>query len=379
MPRLAIDLNKLSTAQRDAHFMSEAFKMADKGRYTTQPNPNVGCVIVKNNQIISHGITSAVGGLHAEANAIQNAKTNLSDSTVYVTLEPCCHHGRTKPCSDALIAIKPKRVVVASRDPNPLVAGGGVKALQLAGIETTVGVGALQSEITYRAFFHRMRTARPFVTLKVAMSLDGKTAMANGESKWITSESARKEVHKLRLTACAVVTGVDTIIADDPQMTARLTYAERQPKRVVLDSQTRLPANAKILRQEGETWAFQETPNEQLESENVKLFASKLNDGRIELPGLLETLAENEINHVLVEAGATLSGAFMQAGLVDEIIVFMAPDVMGSDARDVFSTLGLNQMGDRICFEIKDARLIGRDIKLTLSRVQQFPLDLETE
>ncbi len=355
----------------DAKYMAHALNLAKHGRYDSQPNPHVGCVIVKDQQIVGEGFTSPAGGPHAEINAL-NTVGEVRGATVYVSLEPCCHTGRTGPCTEALINAAPTRVVVATLDANPLVAGNGIKALKQAGIEVQVGVGEAEALQMNRAFFHRMRTNRPFVQLKIAMSLDGHTAMANGESQWITSQQAREDVHRLRLEAGAVLTGIDTVLADDPKMTARIDEVKRQPLRVVLDTQGRMPSSAKMLNEVGRTLIMQAqgpaTGNQNRAATSVEVFEAPLcENNKIDLFAALTELAKREINQLLVEAGATLSGAFIQQGLVDEIIVYMAPDILGSDARNAFKTTGLLAMADKLSFEIKDTRMIGRDLKLTLA------------
>lgn len=353
----------------DAQFMAHALRLGDRGRYDCQPNPHVGCVIVKDGKVIAEGLTSPAGGPHAEISALNSASTKTRGATVYVTLEPCCYRGKTGPCTAALIKAQPARVVIAILDVNPQVSGKGAQALKQAGIEVHVGTGESAALHANRAFFHRIRTNTPFVRLKVAMSLDGNTAMPSGESRWITSLNARLDVHRLRLAAGAVLTGIGTVLEDDPQMTARLEEAKRQPLRVVLDSHSRMPNKAKLLGETGRSLIYQSKPNQILATEEIEVaVASLAEDNRIDLPAVLDDLANREINHLLVEAGATLSGAFIKQDLVDELIVYMAPDILGADARGAFMLPGLANLTDKHSFEIIDSRLVGRDLRLTLAR-----------
>lgn len=363
-------------SEQDARFMARAIQLAKKGLYTTHPNPRVGCVIVKNGGMIGEGFTSPVGQAHAEVNALRGLSLQqTTGATAYVTLEPCSHTGRTPPCSQALIKAGVARVVVATQDPNPQVSGSGLKQLEAAGIEVVVGLMEEQSKALLGGFIKRMETGLPWVSVKLAMSLDGRTAMASGESKWITGAEARRDVQLLRAKSSAVLTGLGTVLADDPSMNVRLNCSElgvpevRQPVRVILDPQCDTPTDAKLLSLAGEVWIVTS------QSDTIKAGAlaeqgatiiqvdSQDND-RLPLLAVCKALAAREINEVHVEAGATLCGAFIQAELVDELVVYMAPVLMGSQARGLLSMPGLDKMCDRIELQIKDIRAIGDDWRI---------------
>ncbi len=356
----------------DYQYMARALRLARRGLYTTDPNPRVGCVIVRDGTIVGEGWHERAGELHAEIHALRAAGERARGATVHVTLEPCAHHGRTPPCADALVEAGVARVVAAMQDPNPQVAGQGLARLAAAGIETEIGVMAGEAEALNPGFVMRMRQDRPWVRCKLAMSLDGRTAMASGESRWITGEAARRDVHRLRARSSAILTGIGTVAADDPSLTVRLADLPedgwRQPLRVVVDSGLRMSPHARMLSLPGETLVA--TRSEDQDSiaalavagaEVVRLPAA---DGRVDLAALLALLAEREVNEVMVEAGPTLNGALLAAGLVDEIVVYMAPHLMGSDARDLFH-LPLAAMSERVDLEIRDIRAVGRDWRIT--------------
>ncbi len=355
----------------DYEYMARAIRLAKRGLYTTDPNPRVGCVLVREGVIVGEGWHVRAGGPHAEVIAMQQANGQEKDSTAYVSLEPCSHHGRTPPCSEALLAAGIRRVVVAMQDPNPKVAGAGIAQLKAAGIEVEVGILEDQAKALNPGFISRMQRGRPFVRSKLATSLDGRTAMANGESQWITSAEARHDVHRLRARSSAIVTGIGTVLADDPSLTARLADATEviQPVRVVVDSQLRMPCTAKLFQQEGETWVFTHNDNataiKALESAGARVFVSPARQGRIDLSALLKTLAEQQINEVMIEAGTTLNGALLQAGLIDEWIWYMAPKIMGDSARGAFHLPGLMNMTDSVVMDISDVRRIGQDWRIT--------------
>ncbi len=356
----------------DRRFMSRALQLAKHGLFTTDPNPRVGCVLVKNNNIVGEGWHQRAGKPHAEINALQAAgrlaKNGAKGATAYITLEPCCHHGRTPPCSDALIAAGISRVVVAMQDPNPQVAGQGLAQLQKAGIETHSGVLQTQAEALNPGFIKRMRTGRPFVRGKMAMSLDGRTAMASGESQWITSNDARHDVHRLRARSAAIVTGIGTVLADDPSLTARLDDDVEQPLRVVLDSCLQMLPTAKMLSLPGRTLVLTVTTDEQkttaLRDAGAEVEVLASDNGRLDLPAVLDCLARHEINEVLVEAGATLCGAFLQAELFDELVIYMAPLFMGSEARGLLNLPGVEKMSQVTQLKIIDMRAVGNDWRM---------------
>ena len=350
--------------------MARALRLATRGLYTTDPNPRVGCVLVHAGQVVGEGWHVQAGAGHAEINALAQAGERARGSTAYVTLEPCCHHGRTPPCTDALIAAGVSRVVIGMQDPNPQVAGQGVQALQAAGIDVTTGVLAEQVATLNPGFIRRMQSGRPWVRCKLAMSLDGRTAMASGESRWITGEAARLDVHRLRARASAILTGIDTVLADDPSLTSRLDGDEvRQPLRVVLDSRLRLSPQARLLSLPGDTLVLTTSKDvgrhEALINAGAEVVRLPKEGKRLDLKRVLGLLGERELNEVHVEAGPTLSGALLQAGLVDELVIYVAPHLMGDDARGLFSLPGLAAMEHRIELNITDMRAVGEDWRIT--------------
>ncbi|GLS27880.1 riboflavin biosynthesis protein RibD [Marinibactrum halimedae] len=353
------------------------------------PNPRVGCVLVKDEKVIGEGYHQRAGQAHAEINAL-NSVANLNDikgATAYVTLEPCSHYGRTGPCSDALINAGVKRVVYAMADPNPKVAhheqGSGIERMRRAGLVVEGPLMEAQAEALNRGFLHRMRTGRPRVVCKLAMSLDGRTAMASGESQWITGPDARKEVQTLRAQSCAIVTGWSTVKVDGARMTVRsnelpsnvaMSVGDRQPLRVVLDSQTQLQGDEPLFQAEGPVlWVsgLLEPVSQVATSRStlptlrstVEHMSVPLHDGHINLIRMLEELGRRECNNVLVEAGSTLAGAFVQAGLVDELRVYMAPTLMGSTAQPLL-TLPIASMSDQRPLNIESITAIGKDWRI---------------
>jgi diaminohydroxyphosphoribosylaminopyrimidine deaminase/5-amino-6-(5-phosphoribosylamino)uracil reductase len=365
-------------AQTDQYFMAQAIRLARKGWYTTFPNPRVGCVLTKNNHVIAEGWHKKAGEGHAEVNALAEID-DASGATAYVTLEPCSHQGKTPPCADALINAGVSRVVIAMEDPNPLVAGNGIKKMLAAGIDVTCGVLEAEARTLNTGFISRMEHSRPFIRCKLAMSLDGRTGMQSGESQWITGSSARTQVQRIRAASSAIITGISSIIYDDSSLTVRSDQlnlpqgeeiCQRQPLRVVLDSQLRTPLTAKILRQPGETViAFcQADPVKLAEIKALGVTCVRLPadpTGRVALAPLMEYLHDRECNDVLLETGATLAGAFAQAGLIDELIIFMAPTLLGHGARGLLNLPGIDKMADQIPLELKDCRLVGSDLMLT--------------
>jgi diaminohydroxyphosphoribosylaminopyrimidine deaminase/5-amino-6-(5-phosphoribosylamino)uracil reductase len=355
----------------DHHYMAHALRLAAHGLFTTDPNPRVGCVLVRDGGVVGEGWHERAGEAHAEINALRAAGDRAAGATAYVTLEPCCHQGRTPPCTDALIGAGLARVVVAMEDPNPQVAGEGLRVLQQAGIETATGVLAAEAGKLNPGFVMRMQQGRPWVRCKLAMSLDGRTAMADGESNWISGEPARLDVHKLRARSAAIMTGVDTVLADDPSLTVRLGEAEgaySNPLRVVLDSGLRMPADARLLGLPGETLIISGVadPEKQarLGQAGVSIKVLPLKGGRLDLAAVLQYLGGMEINEVHLEAGATLCGALLEAGLVDELVIYMAPHLMGDAARGLFVLPGLEHMQQRIRLSITDIRAIGDDWRI---------------
>ena len=359
----------------DSRYMAHALQLARRGWYTTHPNPRVGCVIVRDGQIVGEGWHERAGEPHAEVYALRMAGEAARGADVYVTLEPCSHFGRTPPCANALVQAGVKRVVAAMVDPNPQVAGNGLRILQAAGIVTASGLLESEARALNVGFIKRMASNRPFVRLKMAMSLDGRTAMASGESVWITGEAARRDVQFLRAQAGAVLTGIGTVLADDPSLNVRLTAAElsihstvRQPLRVVLDSQLRLPLTAKLLESPDTLLIYTGSQNAakiaQLQALGVKIrqFAGE----QLVLTEVLDALVQDGITEVHVEAGATLAGAFVAQGLVDELVLYVAPHLMGSDARALFN-LPFTRMNQRLALHITDIRAVGHDWRITAS------------
>ncbi len=356
----------------DLEMMQLALRLAKKGLYTTAPNPCVGCVIVNQNVVVGQGWHQCAGAAHAEVYALEQAGENTQGATAYVTLEPCSHTGKTPPCADALIQAGVKRVVVAMQDPNPLVAGKGLEKLAQAGIDVICGLLETQARRLNPGFIQRMRTGRPFVRIKLGMSLDARTAMASGESQWITGTAARRDVQFLRAQSSAILTGSGTVLADNPRLNVRLSARDlniavpvRQPLRVVVDSQLKTPVNAKILAQDANCWLLttaQSAKNTLHAAKNIKLIAPQ--QSHIDLHQVMQFLAEEQINLLHVEAGSRLCGALLQAELVDEIIIYMAPVLMGNDAQGLFSLAGLTQMKDRVQLSISEVRNIGRDLRI---------------
>ena len=367
------------SAAADISFMAHALRLAERGLYTTDPNPRVGCVVARDGEIVGEGWHCRAGEAHAEVYALRQAGDRARGADVYVTLEPCSHQGRTPPCADALIAAGVARVVCAMQDPNPRVAGEGLARLTRSGIRVEKGVLQNEAEDLNPGFIRRMRRGMPWVRCKMAMSLDGRTALANGESRWITGEAARRDVHYWRARSSAVLTGIGTVLADDPALTVRLEapLAERQacgaeirqPLRVVLDTHLRIPATARVLKQPGRTLLFSAAAPDQataLTAAGVRVeYASPLSeDAGMDLVAVLQRLAQEGVNELWVEAGPTLSGAILQAGLVDELIIYMAPLLMGDAARGLFQMPAFTHLADCMALDISDVRAVGKDWRL---------------
>jgi diaminohydroxyphosphoribosylaminopyrimidine deaminase/5-amino-6-(5-phosphoribosylamino)uracil reductase len=357
----------------DHHHMVRALELARRGLYSTPPNPSVGCVLVRWGQVVGEGHHQRAGEPHAEVVALQEAGGASRGSTAYVTLEPCSHHGRTPPCTEALIAAGVRRVVVAMRDPNPRVNGSGLERLEQAGVLTAHGLLAGEAAEINRGFVRRMLTGRPWVTLKLGASLDGRTALANGTSKWITGDKSRADVQRLRARASAIITGSGTVLADDPMLTVRdpdLDLRGRRPLRVVLDSHLRTPTTSQVLCFAGSTLILTRDASSSL-AEPLRSAGARVEEVRaategLDLEAVLDRLGALECNEVLVEAGPTLAGDFVRRGLVDEIVVYMAPVVLGHAARSLFNLPQLERMCDRCEFVWRDVERIGDDLRLTL-------------
>jgi diaminohydroxyphosphoribosylaminopyrimidine deaminase / 5-amino-6-(5-phosphoribosylamino)uracil reductase len=350
--------------------MSQAIQVARRGHYTCEPNPRVGCVISRNNQVQSEGWHAVTGEAHAEINALNNCD-DASDSTVYLTLEPCSHQGRTPPCVEALINAKVTEVVIAMVDPNPAVSGSGIKQLERSGI--TVRRGLLEDEAAKLnpGFIKRMTAGLPYVRCKMAMSLDGRTALANGESQWISSEQARRDVHRLRAASSAILSSVDTVIKDNPSLNARdLDFEFKQPVRVIIDRQLKTPRQANLFSIPGKVIIYTEIENDinirELEEAGAEIISLSQSDTW--LTEVFSHLAKiYEINEVMVEAGATFSGALIEAGLVDEIVVYMASVLLGNDAQPLLRLSQLDKLNEARKLELVDVRQIGKDLRLTLT------------
>lgn len=359
----------------DARYMALALQLAAKGLYTTQPNPRVGCVIVNNDTIIGEGYHLRAGEPHAEIHALgdahQRAPGQIKGATAYVTLEPCSHQGKTPPCANALIEAGVSRVVVAMEDPNPLVAGQGIARLRKVGIQVDVGVGQADAEALNPGFIQRMRSGRPWVRVKMAMSLDGRTAMASGESQWITGEAARLDVQKWRARSCAILTGSGTVIADNPRMNVRIAAEDlgvsgtlNQPLRVIVDSQLKTPSDAGMLNDQAPVLIATTSATEQ-HAQNANVNYWQGSGDRVDLNALLTHLGERQINEVHVEAGAGLCGALLEADRVDEMIIYMAPHIMGDSAMGLFHLPALQHMNQRVALSMTDVRAIGQDWRIT--------------
>lgn len=363
----------------DRAMMARAIQLAAKGRFTTRPNPNVGCVIVNDaGEIVGEGWHQRAGGPHAEVHALRMAGDKARGATAYVTLEPCSHYGRTPPCAKALIDNGLKRVVAAMTDPNPQVAGRGLNMLKEAGIAVASGLLEPQARALNPGFLTRMERQRPYVRLKLAASLDGKTALANGESKWITGPAARRDVQRLRALSCAVITGIGSVLADDPSMNVRQSelggLAETltedaliQPLRVVLDSNCRMPRDAKLLSIESPVLLvscqeYSEDFKAKLPAHVACLQLPSVN-GRVDLTALLAHLGAQH-NQVLVEAGATLCGAFIEAGLADELVLYQAPKILGAHGRNLLNLPDYQQMSDIPQLTLSDRRQLGTDTRM---------------
>lgn len=357
--------------QNDLIFMTKALQLATQGQFTTKPNPRVGCMLVKNGEIIGEGFHEKAGQAHAEINALRNATSNVQGATAYVTLEPCSHYGKTPPCCEALISAGISRLVVAMTDPNPLVSGQGLARCKEAGIEITSDVLRDDAEKLNRGFISRMTRKRPFVQSKIAMSLDGKTALENGKSQWITSAQARTDVHLFRAESGAILTGIGTVLADNPSLNARVNFECVQPMRVVLDSTLQMPFDCKMTELAGRTLIL--TCNEDVQKQK------RLNDvgfetqvlpsvnGRLDLHAVMTFLAMQEVNTIFVEAGAILNGALLNAGLVDEWLIYMASCVLGDKGRGAFSLESLQSMTQKKVLHWQEVRRIGEDLRLILS------------
>jgi riboflavin biosynthesis protein RibD len=356
--------------------MSQALRLAGEGLYTTHPNPRVGCVLVTAEAgVIAEGWHRQTGGPHAEITALTAAGDRARGADCYVTLEPCSHAGRTPPCADALIRAGVRRVIIATGDPNPQVSGKGIERLQGAGITTECGLMQVEARALNPGFEMRMRQGRPWVRSKLAVSLDGKTALADGASKWITGDAARKDVQRLRAQSSAILTGIGTVLSDDPALTVRdVDTGGRQPLRVVIDPELRMPQKSRMLSEPGKTLVFTLAGNEAkkpaLPGEGNTVIPLSVADRESMIHPVLEYLArDEEINEVLVEAGSALNGALLQAGVIDELVIYMASHILGHDARGMFNIPVIREMNQRVAFSFKDVRMVGTDCRIILKPV----------
>lgn len=357
----------------DARWMRQALDLAAQGRFTSAPNPCVGCVVVQDGVVVGEGWHRHPGEPHAEVHALSAAGEHAHGATLYVTLEPCAHHGRTPPCAEAVVRARPARVVAAMRDPNPRVQGRGFARLRAAGIAVDTGVLEPQARELNRGFVARMERGRPWVVAKLGMSLDARTALASGESRWITGEAARADVQRLRALSQAVITGIDTVLADDPEMNVRdPRWRAHQPLRLVLDSWLRTPPRARLFRADGPIGIVGTAAAEPGRRPALEAAGAELLDGgagpRIDLPGLLGQLAARGCNQVLVEAGATLTAAFAAADLVDEWVVYVAPCLLGSDARAGFALPQPERLAQARRLQLHAIERLGDDVRLTYRR-----------
>jgi diaminohydroxyphosphoribosylaminopyrimidine deaminase / 5-amino-6-(5-phosphoribosylamino)uracil reductase len=350
----------------DRHYMARALELAARGLYTTAPNPRVGCVMVRDGAMVGEGWHERAGAPHAEVSALSAAGEKARGATAYVSLEPCAHHGRTGPCAAALVESGVRRVVAAMQDPNPLVSGAGLEQLRRAGVEVARGLMEEEARELNIGFVSRMTRGRPWVRVKLAASLDGKTALNNGRSQWITGEAARRDVHQWRARACAVLTGAGTVREDDPQLTVRDVPTTRQPLRVVVDSRLETPPQARVLaggalvaagRQDEARIAL-------LRDRGAEVIVIPDRHGKVELGSLLRELARREMNEVHVEAGFRLNGSLVREGLVDEVVAYIAPALLGDKAQGMFELPEIAELSLSRKLAVRDLRMVGPDIRV---------------
>jgi len=356
----------------DHRHMARALALGRLGLYTSHPNPRVGCVLVKDGAVVGEGWHRKTGEPHAEILALRAAGRRARGAICYVTLEPCCHQGRTPPCTESLIGAGIARVILAMTDPNPAVQGRGCRALAEAGIAIATGLGEAEATRLNRGFVKRMRSGLPGVTAKTAMSLDGRVALSSGVSRWITSQAARADVQRLRAQSSAILTGIGTVLADDPLLTVRdpvLAGEGTEPLRVVLDTRLRMPPSARMLREAGSTLVLcgeaGPEPRVALAEAGARVIEVPVCGGRPDLTEVLRTLAGLEVNEVLVEAGPVLTGTLLAAGLVDELVAYVAPRLLGGDAMPMAELGGYSRLEDALHLEITDVRAVGSDWRIT--------------
>jgi diaminohydroxyphosphoribosylaminopyrimidine deaminase/5-amino-6-(5-phosphoribosylamino)uracil reductase len=354
----------------DSAFMARALRLAERGLYSAHPNPMVGCVLVRDGAIVGEGWHERAGDAHAEINALRVAGEKARGATAYLTLEPCSHQGKTPPCAPALVAAGLRAVVYAMQDPFPEVSGNGRAVLEAAGIEVRSGLMQAAARALNAGFVSRIRRGRPFVRLKVASSLDGAIAMTSGESQWITGPAARADVQRLRARSGAILTGIGTVLADDPALNVRLEPLrdrDRQPIRAVLDSRLRMPLSAGMLAMPGQTilYCTDDAKQQPLLEAGARVVRVARAADAVDAEKVLADLAAREVNDLLVEAGPTVSGHLLSRGLVDELVIYQAPHIMGSETQTMFRTPGWTQLSDRLALDIVDMRRVGDDIRIT--------------
>ena len=357
--------------------MRQAIELSRESLYLTTPNPRVACLIVRGGQLLASGVTQKAGGAHAEVMALRQAAergVSVQDTTIYVTLEPCSHYGRTPPCVDALVEARPRRVVIAMADPNPLVSGRGIAKLKAAGIEVSGPICADEALEINPGFVARMTRGTPWVWLKTAASLDGRTALSNGESQWITGPAARADGHHWRARSCVVLTGAGTVLADDPMLNVREVSTPRQPVRAVIDTGLQIPEKARLF-DGSPVWVFTASEDpvkaRRLADRNVQVIRMPLDNDRVHLPSVMRWLGEHDINEVHVEAGSVLSGALLQAGCVDQLLAYLAPTLLGT-GRPIAELPVLKSLEQGLRFEFHDAVGVGADIRLLARRPQAW-------
>ncbi len=370
--------NQITFTAQDEMYMARAIELAKKGRFTTTPNPNVGCVLVKDNHIIGEGFHQLAGQGHAEVNALAVAGENAKGATAYVTLEPCSHYGRTSPCAEGLKAAGVVKVIAAMVDTNPQVAGKGLKILSDAGIEVAFGLLEQQARALNLGFFKRMEQGLPYVTCKMAASIDGKTALKNGQSKWITGSAARQDVQLHRAQSCAILTGADTVITDDAKLNVRLSELPqalptelplRQPVRVIIDSQNRLTPELAVFNIESEIIIFTTKVDKSTQWPHfVRHIEVPQQNNKVNLTSVLAHLAKLQFNHVYLEAGATLAGKMTELNLIDEYIFYLAPKLMGCDAKSLVNFAPLTDMQNTVNLTFKECVKIGDDLRITATK-----------
>ncbi|HEV7393996.1 MAG TPA: bifunctional diaminohydroxyphosphoribosylaminopyrimidine deaminase/5-amino-6-(5-phosphoribosylamino)uracil reductase RibD [Burkholderiales bacterium] len=353
-------------SEADRHYMARALELAERGLYTTTPNPRVGCVIVRDGAVVGEGWHQRAGEAHAEVIALRAAGEKAQDATVYVTLEPCSYHGRTPPCTQALLAGKVNRVVAAMQDPNPRVAGQGLQAIRAAGIAAECGLMEAEALELNVGFVSRMTRGRPWLRMKIAASLDGKTALTNGRSQWITGADARRDGHRWRARACVIMTGIGTVREDDPQLTVRDVDTSRQPIRLVVDSRLEIATNARVLGTGSVVAAAvaEQARSDALRAKGTEVIVLPTASGKVDLHALMQELGRREMNEVHVEAGYKLNGSLLREGLVDELLIYLAPHILGDTARGMFHMPELTDLSERLELDIRDVASVGSDIRV---------------